>query len=230
MSLYRVILVAFATFFTVGMTSFASADCCGWGYSAPVASPLVYGNGCGGCGAPTAAAVYAAPVAPVMAAPIAVGVATTPFGGPCCGWNGCGDCGGGSWGGSGGYGNGCGNCGWGGYSTGCGTGCGWGGWGSGCGGCGRTVAYALPIVNQGPAYTGPGITMPYSTYSPDTAYAPAADYPYVPGYGSAYGAGYGGGYGGGYGYARPYYRHYAYRGGAYPRYGARGYYGRRVYP
>jgi hypothetical protein len=213
MSLYRVILVALATLFTIGMTSFASADCCGWGYSAPVVSPLVYGNGCGGCGAPTAAAVYAAPVAPVMSA---------PFGGPCCGWNGCGDCGGGSWGG-GSWG------GWGGYGDGCGN-CGWGGYGTGCGGCGRAVVYSLPIVNRGPAYTGPGITMPYSTYSPDTAYAPAADYPYVPGYGSAYNAGYGGGYGGGYGYARPHYRHYAYRGAAYPRYGARGYYGRRVYP
>jgi hypothetical protein len=26
------------------------------------------------------------------------------------------------------------------------------------------------------------IVVPYKTYSPDTAYAPAADYPYVPGY------------------------------------------------
>src|SRR5580704_10145731 len=134
MSFHRAILVALATLFTVGMTSFASAGCCGWGYSAPVVyqSAPVYG-GCGGCGGPTAAAVFAQPVAP---APIAVGVAVTPFGGPCCGWNGCGDCGG--WGGGcgncgsggwGGWGNGCGNCGSGGFG-------GWGGWGNGCGGCG----------------------------------------------------------------------------------------------
>jgi hypothetical protein len=197
MSLHRVIFVALATLFTVGMTSFASAGCCGWGYSAPVTyGGYGYGayggyGGCGGCGAPTAAVVFAQPVAP---APIAVSAAITPFGGPCCGGNGCGDCGG--WGSGcgncGGWGSGCGNCGsvgWGG-----GWGGGWGsGWGSGgcCGGsnwgggcCGRTVVYAVPyMVNQGPYYSGPGLTAPYSTYSPDTAYAPAANYPYVPGYG-----------------------------------------------
>ena len=54
---------------------------------------------------------------------------------------------------------------------------------------------ALYVVNQGP--TGPGIVVPYRTYSPDTAYAPAADYPYVPGY------------------ARPYYGRYAFRDPAY---------------
>jgi hypothetical protein len=217
MSLCRVILVAFATLFTVGMTSFASAECCGWGYSAPTVSPLIYGNGCGGCAAPGAPA------------PIAVGVAATPFGGPCCSWNGCGNCG---WGG---YGSGCSNCGWGGWGGGCGTSCGWGGWGGrwgsgGCGGCSGAVVYNVPIVNQGPVYGGPGITVPYSTYSPDTDYAPAADYPYVPGYGAGYGGGYG--YGAAYPhYARPYYRHYAYRGAVYPRYyGTRGYYGRRLYP
>jgi hypothetical protein len=45
--------------------------------------------------------------------------------------------------------------------------------------------------------------VPYKTYSPDTAYAPAADYPYVPGY------------------ARPYYGHYAFHDPAYmnPRHG-----------
>jgi hypothetical protein len=223
MSFHRVILVALATLFTVGMTSFASAGCCGWGYSAPVVyqSPLAYG-GCGGCGGPTAAAVFAQPVAP---APIAVGVAVTPFGGPCCGWNGCGDCGGG-WGGGcgncgsggfggwGGWGNGCGNCGFGGWG-------GWGGGGGGCGGCGRPVVYSMPyIVNQGPYYSGPGITEPYSTYSPDTAYAPASDYPYVPGYGAPSYPRY---------YARPYYRpRYAYGAPGYMRprfYGRPRYYG-----
>ena len=39
----------------------------------------------------------------------------------------------------------------------------------------------LYVVNQGPVYSGPGLMQPYATYSPDTAYAPAADYPYVPG-------------------------------------------------
>ena len=70
MSLHRVILAAIAALFTVGMTSLASADCCG-GYS-----------GCGGCGAPAPVA-YAA-VMPVAPAPIGVAVAVTPFGGPCC--------------------------------------------------------------------------------------------------------------------------------------------------
>ncbi|HEX3938010.1 MAG TPA: hypothetical protein VHX43_10950, partial [Xanthobacteraceae bacterium] len=65
MSFHRVLVVAVATLFSVGMTSIASASCCGWGYSAPVAyapvAPAGYG-GCGACGAPTAAAVYAQPV------------------------------------------------------------------------------------------------------------------------------------------------------------------------
>ena len=183
MSIHRAILVALATFFTIGMTSIASADCCNGGYSAPVA----YGSygGCGGCGAPTAAVVFAQPVAP---APLSVINPVTAFGGP-------------------------------------------------CGGCGRSVVYAAPalyVVNQGPYYTGPGITVPYSTYSPDTAYAPAVNYPYVPGYGSpgyaspGYGSpGYGApGYGApGYGaqaypgyYAHPYYRpRYAYRAPMYMR-------------
>jgi hypothetical protein len=85
MSFHRVILVALATLFTVGMTSLASAGCCDWGYSAPVnygcggcgspvytpMAPVSYGgySGCGGCGVPSVAAVYAVPVAP---APIVV--------------------------------------------------------------------------------------------------------------------------------------------------------------
>jgi hypothetical protein len=242
MSLYRVTLVALATLFSIAMTQLASAGCCGWGYSASVVyapaasypvSPLVsyggggccgygggyggYGGGYGGgcCGGVTAAAVFAQPVAP---APIAIGANVTPFGGPCCSWNGCGDCGG-----------------WGGY--------GGGGWGGGYGGggcCGRTVVYAVPyVVNQGPYYTGPGLTTPYTTYSPDAAYTPATNYPYVSGYGAP---GYGAPSYGAPGYAmpyprygRPYYRpRYAYRGPMYMRpryYGPRpGYYGRSVYP
>ncbi len=82
------------------------------------------------------------------------------------------------------------------------------GWASsgGCGGCGITPYAVEPspqlyVVNQGPDYSGPGLTVPYATYSPETAYAPAADYPYVPGYG----------------YGRP----------AYPHYYAHRYYGER---
>jgi len=182
MSFNRVTLVALATFFTIGMTSLASAGCCNGGYTAPVvyvpAAPVSYG-GCGGCGAPvapinyggygggyggcggcgpTAAAVYAQPIAP---APIVV---SASIGSP---WRG-----------------GCGNC---------------GGWAtsSGCGGCGILPVSVEPspqlyVVNQGPEYSGPGLTVPYATYSPETAYAPATDYPYVPGYG----------------YGRPAYPHY----------------------
>jgi hypothetical protein len=225
MSFHRAIFVALATLFTIGMTSLASAGCCGWGYSAPVA----YGSygGCGGCGGPTAAVVFAQPVEP---APLVISNPVTAFGGPCCGYSGCGYCGG--WGG--GWASGCGNCGG-----------GWGGgWGNGCGGCGGYAAPALYVVNQGPYYTGPGLTVPYSTYSPDAAYEPATNYPYVPGYGAAgYGAGYGApGYGApsypGY-YGHRYYRpRYAYRAPMYmhPRYyGARpGFYraapGWRRYP
>lgn len=208
MSFHRVVLVAVATLFSVGMTSIASAGCCGWGYSAPVAyatvAPVGYG-GCGGCGAPTAAAVFAAPVAPAVPAPIVVSaVVSSGFGGPCCSWNGCGNCGSSGWSG------GCGNCGWHGWGL-----AGWGGCGNcggcgscgGCGGCGAAVVYAQPslyVVNQGPVYAGPGLMTPYQYYSPETAYVGATDYPYVPG------SGYGYGYGAVPQYA-PYYRHAYFR-------------------
>jgi hypothetical protein len=229
MSFHRAVFVALATLFTVGMTSMASA-CCDWGYAAPVAysevAPAVYG-GCGNCGAPTAALVYSQPVAP---APIAVNT--------CCGsaWGGTS-----YWGNGGGWGGGwasnwnsCGNCGSVSWSVGCGNcgavgwgGGGWGGggWGGGwtpgrCSvGCGASPLY---VVNQGPVYSGPGLMQPYATYSPDAAYAPAANYPYVPG---------------GYGYGPapvppPYYSHlyyhphYAYRA---PMYGQSRYYGAHNY-
>ena len=61
------------------------------------------------------------------------------------------------------------------------------------------VVYAVPaleptpiapapiyVVNQGPEYAGPGLMVPYRTWSPAAAYAPPSAYPYVPGYG--YGA------------------------------------------
>jgi len=192
MAFHRVVVVAVATLFSIGMTSIASA-CCDWGYSSPVAyaavAPVGFG-GCGTCGVPTAAAVFAQPVAP---APIYITpVVATAFGGPCCAWSGCG------------------NCGWSGWSG----GRAWGG----CGACGQAAVYAAPslyVVNQGPVYSGPGIMAPYQTYSPETAYAPATDYPYVPGYGNGYGYGYGYGYGRAaypHYYAHPYYRaRYAYR-------------------
>jgi hypothetical protein len=81
-------------------------------------------------------------------------------------------------------------------------------WGCGCGG---SVAYAAPtviapapiyVVNQGPDYTGPGIMVPYRTWTPAAPYIGAGGYPYMHGYG--YGRGYGYGYGHGYGYGRGY--------------------------
>lgn len=150
MSLHRAILIAVTALVSVGMTSIASAQCCNWGGSAPIgyASP-----GCGGCGTPTAAVVYAQPVAP---APVAVTVTTTT-------------------------------------------------WGTGCG-CQQPAVYAAPVVeptpiapapiyvvNQGPEYAGPGLVVPYRTWSPAAAYAPSPAYPYVSGY----------------------YRHYGYHGPAY---------------
>jgi len=55
-------------------------------------------------------------------------------------------------------------------------------WGGGCGGCG---AYGVPsslyVVNQGPVYDGPGVVIPYGTYTRAAAYAPAV-YPYGSGW------------------------------------------------
>jgi len=111
----------------------------------------------------------------IAPAPIAVSGVVSPFGGPCCGWYGC--------------------CFW---------GAGWNGWSAWRGGVAVPFGppSALYVVNQGPTYSGPGIVVPYKTCSPDTAYAPAADYPYIPGY------------------ARPYYDRYAFHDPAYmnPRY------------
>ena len=77
MSSHRVIFVALATLFTVGMTSLASAGCCGWGYSAPVVYGG-YGGGYGGgcCATPTAAVVFAQPVAPAPTRTPSTGIAT----------------------------------------------------------------------------------------------------------------------------------------------------------
>jgi hypothetical protein len=63
---------------------------------------------------------------------------------------------------------------------GCGGGCG------GCGGCGYRTAISpfyivnqVYIVNQGPAYTGPGVMVPYGTYSAATGIAAPGAYPYI---------------------------------------------------
>jgi hypothetical protein len=156
MSLNRVVLVGLAAAFTVGMTSFASAG--GWGWGAGWGS----GWGCGTCAAPSAAIVYAQPVAPLPPPPPPSVVV---------GWTGC--------------------------------------------GCHQSLVYAAPpieptpiapapiyVVNQGPAYEGPGITVPYHTWTPVSGYGPVGAYPY--GYGLGYGYrhhfGYGYRYGLGYGY------------------------------
>jgi hypothetical protein len=200
MSFQRSILVAIATLITVGMTQVAFAQ-----------------NGCGGCGTAVYAPVtYATPVEPQ---PIAVG---------------CGNCGApvtccapsvaayaapvAQWGG------GCGGCGapvgYGGYGG------GYGGGYSGCGNCGVPAVYTTPaplyVVNQGPAFEGPGLMVPYHSYAPPAEYAPPPAYPpYGGGYGGGYAGGYRGGYGGGYGggYAHPYpmHQHVAYGGGGYYR-------------
>jgi len=139
MSFHRVVFVAVATLLSIGMTSIASAGCCDGGYSAPVyatVAPVGYGGyggygGCGACGTPTAAAVFAVPVAPAVPAPIVVSAAVpSGFGGPCCSWNGCGNCGWSGWS------SGCGNC---------GASVGWGGCGN-CGGCGAELA-TLPSAS-----------------------------------------------------------------------------------
>jgi len=200
MSLQRACLVAIATILSAATSSGAFA-CCDWVGGAPVA---YVSSGCGGCG--TAVTYDVTPIAP---APIAVGccgaavaplayvapVAPVPVVAGCgvgCGggWSGWGGCG---WSGCGGWGGGT-----------------WGSWGGCGGGCGA-AAYVAPVapapiyvVNQGPAYTGPGISVPYRNWSAVSAYPPARAYPYV-----------------------PYRRHVAYRG---PMYGHPPYMGPRWRP
>jgi hypothetical protein len=146
MSLNRIVVVGLAAVFTVGMTSFASAG--GWGWGGGWGGG--WSSGCGGCAAPTAAIVYAQPVAP-LPPPVPVTV----------------------------------------------------GWGGGCG-CGhQSVVYAAPpieptpiapapiyVVNQGPTYEGPGITVPYHTWTPVSGYGPTIGYHHHFGYGHHWGYGY----------------------------------------
>jgi hypothetical protein len=69
MSTYRAAFFALIALSTAAMTSAASAGCCGWGVQAPFAYAP---SGCGGCGTPSAAIVYAQPVAP-MPPPVVAG-------------------------------------------------------------------------------------------------------------------------------------------------------------
>ena len=64
MSHHRVVLAVLATLFTAGISSAASAGCCGWESLRPrsLYAPVTYASGCGHCGTPTAAVVYAQPV------------------------------------------------------------------------------------------------------------------------------------------------------------------------
>ncbi len=140
MSLHRATLFVLALLFTAGMTSMASA-------------------GCGGCGTPTAAIVYAAPVAPAPPRVI---------------WR--------RWA----------------WRT-------WA-WGTGCS-CHRAVVYAatptvtltpiapapIYVVDQGPDYTGPGITVPYHLWTTGSYIVPRT-YPYWRGYSYWHRYGYGHGY------------------------------------
>jgi PXPV repeat (3 copies) len=153
MPFHRAILVASATLFALVISPAAFAGCGGCGFGPPVyAQPApVYVQ---------PAPVYAIPAplpppAAVAPAPIAVDHWDT---------GGCGTLGG------------------------CGGGCGFGGCGfnsfigfNSCN-CGRAVGYApspLYVVNQGPEYSGPGMMVPYQSYSPGAAFAPAINYPYV---------------------------------------------------
>lgn len=167
MSLHRSIILAVAALCSAGLSSAALADCCGWGNPAP--APYV-SSGCGGCGGGVAAyapITYATPIAP---APIGVG---------------CGGCGTpaavASYAPAPAWGTGCGACG---RPTAAVT---YAApvaptptFGTGCGSCGvYTQPAPLYVVNQGPEYSGPGITVPYRTWGRPAAYLPP---PYGPAY------------------------------------------------
>lgn len=172
MSFHRVVLVACTAVFAAILSSAAFAQC-------------------GGCGVVPMTYVQPVAVQPVVVQPVietqpvivqpvipAVPVAPAPIAVDHWDTNGwCGCCGG----------CGCGGC-----------GCG----GCGCGGCGSTAVVASPlyVVNQGPEYSGPGLMVPFGTYSPATNVAAPGQYPYVVGPGYGYGPRY------------PYYRsRFAYR-------------------
>jgi hypothetical protein len=202
MSVYRTILVACAIACVTVFTSAAFAQCGGCGAVAVVpvqpvlVQPVVEVQ-------PIVVEPAVVPVVPVAPAPI--GVSCWDTNGSCgggCGGGGCGGCGGGGCGGFGGVGGfgGLGGFGGGGCGGGGCGGCGGGGCG-GCGGCSSTFGYhpvapaPLYVVNQGPEYSGPGLMVPFGTYSPATNVAAPGAYPYVAGRGYGYGPR----------YPRPYY-------------------------
>ncbi|MGA9319944.1 MAG: hypothetical protein WBW06_02670 [Xanthobacteraceae bacterium] len=191
MSVYRTILVACAIACVTVFTSAAFAQC----------------GGCGAVAVVPVQPVLVQPVVevqPIVVEPAVVPVAPAPIGVSC--WDTNGFCGGGCGGGCGcgGGGGGCGGCGgggcggfagvggFGGFGGFGGGGCGGGGCG-GCGGCSSTFGYhpvapaPLYVVNQGPEYSGPGLMVPFGTYSPATNVAAPGAYPYVAGRGYGYG-------------------------------------------
>jgi hypothetical protein len=183
MSVYRTILMACAIACVTVFTSAAFAQC----------------GGCGAVAVVPVQPVLVQPVVevqPIVVEPAVVPVAPAPIGVSC--WDTNGFCGGGC--GGGGCGGFAGVGGFGGFGGFGGGGCGGGGCG-GCGGCSSTFGYhpvapaPLYVVNQGPEYSGPGLTVPFGTYSPATNVAAPGAYPYVAGRGYGYGPR----------YPRPYY-------------------------
>jgi len=175
MSFYRAGLVACAAFFATAMTSVAFAGCggCGGGFVVQTyAQPMVYAPPVGY--APPAfeyaPQAYAPP--PVALPPPPLPIAPAPI--AVDHWD---------------------TGGWGGCGCRCGCNRGFFGGGSLFGGPGPAPIY---IVNQGPEYSGPGIMIPYTAYSPEAGLAAPGTYPYVGRYGyPRYGYP---------GYGHPYYR------------------------
>src|SRR5271167_3647174 len=157
MLFHRTILVACSALFATVLSSAALAQCgsCGgWGVSAAVAcAPAPVYWG--GCGGCGSVAVAVQPVVEVQPVVVQPVVEAVPIvpAPIAVGWSG-----------------GCG----------CGS----------CGGCGSTFGYqsavvASPyyVVNQGPVYSGPGVMVPFGTYSPTAGLSNPAAYPYVGGSG-----------------------------------------------
>ena len=154
MSFHRVIFVALATLFTVGMTSLASA-CCDWAIgpgrlclrtrlrrlrraaAAAARRRRLRSMRSRSRRRRSPSAPFVAPFGGRAAAGTAAAIAAVVLGCGCANGRLGQRCGGG----------GCGGC-----------GCGGGGWSGGCGGCGTRSLRAAPlyVVNQGPVYSRPG--------------------------------------------------------------------------
>jgi hypothetical protein len=164
MLLHRASLIALTALIVGGVDAPSFADCgtCGPSapivYAQPVQQPPFAPGGCGRCGfAPYPPSIAYAPPAPPALMPAPVPVASAPIAVDHWDTGGYGACGG-----LGGLLGGFGGC-------------------NGCG-CRGAAAYApspLYVVNQGPQYSGPGLMVPYRTYSPAAALTPAINYPYV---------------------------------------------------